>query len=239
MAAWHMAAHVRAALSVPGRGGRRWFSLTPLRHLGPRAPTQGRAPGNPSAASVWPHVPTAQPKERLTFGAKEFPLVSPGREKKPMSETGGGRVKDRCNYEFLKPCGCRAAPKMTASGQRKASPCKGPMGSPFPLKCAFGTNFLTTPLPHPYCTLLAWSTQTLCPVSWLTPTHSTGMHLPGPSGYREVTPWDQTAPGLKQPPPKHSWCGCPPKLLPPGWSPAPHHCSHRHSHGSSPLFVWK
>lgn len=68
-------------------------------------------------------------------------VSSAGREARVRGS--GGRAQDRCKHAFLKACGCRAAPKTAASGQQVASPCRGPMGFPFPLQCTWGTNFLT------------------------------------------------------------------------------------------------
>lgn len=159
-----MAARVRATLSVPARGERRWLSLTLLRRLGLRAPAQGRALENPSAATAWPHVPVAQLKERLTFKAKEFPLMCPGQDKKPTSQTGRGRVKDCCNYEFLKLCGCRAAPKMGASGQRRPSPLQRCYGLHASFRVHFWNKFpdYSRPILIAPCWLGARKSYALC-----------------------------------------------------------------------------
>ena len=206
-----MAAHVRAALGAPGRVEGGGF-LSPPATPGPEGPSAGQGPGEPICCFRVAPRPRCAAKETADLWGWGIPSCVSGWEKKPTSETG--RAKDRCNCEFLKPSGCRAAPKMATSGQRKAAPCKGPMGSPFLLEWAFGTNFLSTLLPHPYHAFLAWSMQTLCPVPWLTPAHGVGLRLPGPGRHRSSLHGSRLDP-LQSSPPNHSCCRCPPRCSPP------------------------
>lgn len=146
------------------RGREVVFSHTPWR-LCPRAP------GNPSAASARGHVPAAQPKERLTFGAKEFPLVSPAQAEKPVSEAAEGESRTAVSTRSWRPVAAELHLRRLPVGSRWPLPAEALWASHF-LCSALGEQ-ISWPPPRAILITLCWPAAckrcALCH-SWLQPT---------------------------------------------------------------------